>query len=306
MQKFVVDLLSKNEHKIDLVIESGDLHDQHEKMHALVVKRVIEFDLAVTAHTPLVKILGNHDACSNQWFLDDNHSLHVYKSIPKVNVIDRPVWIGDGVLACPYVAPGRFKEALNTVPDWEKAKAIFAHQEFRGASFGVIESVHGDEWEPHLPTVYTGHIHVKSWLKDNIYYVGTPYTTGHGEKNDKTIAIIDTETGEVIEIPTNLPSKITIEINAPEFKSLDISSDNNMYRVIITGTMEELETIKRTKKYQQLDKMHKIITRRVIENQSLTRTKKMDFRAIMAERLLKESNAVQSVYQEVISASKTN
>jgi len=131
--------------------------------------------------------------CNNQQFLTDNHWLNCLKKWKNVVIVDRPVTetIDDELFVfCPYVFPGRFTEALNTLDiDWKNASGIFAHQEFAGCKMGAIVSVEGDKWPVDNPYVISGHIHSKQIIQENIYYTGSAMQHAFGESEKKYCCI---------------------------------------------------------------------------------------------------------------------
>jgi len=89
----------------------------------------------------------------------------------------------------PYVPPGRFQEALNTLPpSIDKVSCIFCHQEFKGAQMGAITSMDGDLWSVNGPYIISGHIHDYQNLQENILYIGTPIQHSFGDNPNKTIS----------------------------------------------------------------------------------------------------------------------
>ena len=97
-------------------------------------------------------LVGNHDYISNTQFLTTNHWMNAMKEWKNVVIVDKVIQqnINDlSFVFVPYVFPGRFQEALNTIhiDGINKISCIFAHQEFKGCKLGAILSDIGDVWD---------------------------------------------------------------------------------------------------------------------------------------------------------------
>lgn len=131
-------------------------------------------------------VIGNHERPNRHAFLTDEHQLTALSEWPNTVVADKVVATtlrGRKFVLVPYVEPGRFLEALGTLPpdeaDWRRSFALFAHQEFYGAKLGGAgPSVSGDRYPLDAPLCISGHIHEFSQPQPNILYPGTPYHDG--------------------------------------------------------------------------------------------------------------------------------
>lgn len=170
----------------------GDLLHRHETIHVTPLMRAEELIAGLSEVAPTFLIIGNHDRPNNSNFLTNEHPFNALKRWSNVFIIDtvQTFTFDDKIFTfVPYVSPGRFLEALNTCPGWEKSQCIFAHQEFYGAQMGAIKSQNGDHWSQEYPLVISGHIHDYQTLASNLIYVGTPYQHAFGDKDDKTVSI---------------------------------------------------------------------------------------------------------------------
>lgn len=257
----ILDTIRQHGDAIRIVVLLGDLLHDHERINTQCMNLVLEFVQRLQDQDLRVVILvGNHDMINPTEFLTDNHWLSVLKNRPGVFVVDRPrVFVnkaGDPLfVACPYVPPGRFIEALDTLKtfDWRaKAPVIFAHQEFRGWNNGLTDV--GDEWPATFPLVVSGHIHSKMWLGDNVYYCGTPAQTGFGESlagGPKTIFLFPDRRELAVD---GMPLYLTHHVDASlkDFDPKTVAGDGNFHRVVFTGDRLACITERKSKAYTGL------------------------------------------------------
>lgn len=215
---------------IDIIVVLGDVHDKHQVAHTVISTAVSEYFRQLQARKPLFIVVGNHDRPNNQDHLSSIHSFNDMKSWSNTYVVDQvlDVTINDFRLVfVPYVYPGRFNEALNTIDDpLHKTAMIFAHQEFEGVKMGHIKSVKGDKWHKGFPWIVTGHIHDYWFNGQNIIYTGTPMQHAFGDSADKTISVyvisdnskkLDDYTGcNVIKVEDDLKTKLVNNLPNPE------------------------------------------------------------------------------------------
>ena len=150
---------------------------------------------------------------------------------------------GFNFVFAPYVPPGKFKDALETILFLDKKDddgtkgnlfqidCIFAHQEFRKCKMGSIESEVGDPWPDTYPLVISGHIHEYDELQKNLIYVGTPMQHAFGDRDDKTISIFTfTKKGEKMRfeqkrLSLDLPRKRMMHLSVPELLNFKLSDE---------------------------------------------------------------------------------
>lgn len=257
------------------IVVLGDVLDRHETIHVSPLERATDFLRQLRAIAPLYVLIGNHDRPNNSNFLTSEHPFNALKDWPNTTVVDRVVsgtiqnrtfiWV-------PYVPPGRFMEALNTLAPVDVTTsleqltlndatpavlrgvtALFAHQEFRGAKMGAIVSPDGDEWPLSYPLVISGHIHDYDELQPNLFYTGTPMQHAFGDHDDKTISWITWPDPETIaftheRIDLDLTKKILVSLSCTEIATY-VPPPNRQIKVILTGTSAE---IKATMKLAQI------------------------------------------------------
>jgi DNA repair exonuclease SbcCD nuclease subunit len=204
--------------------------------------------------------------CNNQQFLSENHWMGAMKEWDNVVIVDKvisDVFNGEKFVFIPYVFPGRFVEALNTMEDdWHDASCIFAHQEFSGCKMGAIISVEGDKWPLTNPHVISGHIHSRQIPQPNIYYSGSAMQHAFGESEKNIIAYLTFKNSEYEreEINLSLPRKKIIYMDADDIDDYEIPDTEDKLKITVSGVYDQFKAFKKTKKYKDiLEKGIKII-----------------------------------------------
>lgn len=285
----------------DVIIIAGDLLHTHERLHTTVLNKAYEFVRILRDIAPTYILVGNHDYISNTQFLTDSHWMNSMKEWADVEIVDtvREVGIkGSKFVLVPYVYPGRFKEALNTIGDgWVKADCIFAHQEFKGCKMGAIVSEVGDQWDTSDPFVVSGHIHSKQRPQSNIYYPGTPMQIAFGESEDNIVPLLTFREGEVPDISETaleIPGKKIVYMDTNDLNKFELGSGDDKVRITLSGDHNEFKSIKKTKKYKELiDQGVKIVfkmTKTTQEIPGVTDIKDTDFSDILSTMVFNESD----------------
>ena len=290
------------EQRPGIVLLSGDILHTHERVHTTALNKAYDMIRALLRATTyeegddstckglVVILVGNHDATSNQIFLTDNHWMNGLKEWPRVKIIDRVEWISAGCIAVPYVPPGRFKEALDTLPvdqpHWSTCSCIFAHQEFKGCRLGAIESIGGDEWNTKWPLVISGHIHDTQRPQANIYYPGASLQQAYGERCATHCVLIESNKDSTkrlpitTDLPIKVPKKKTLHVDSVDkLSQIDLSQVDptsfNQTRVCLSGqTVAEFKTLKKSKEYKNLvEKGVKVVFKPKLESTIETASK---------------------------------
>jgi len=257
------------EKKPNFIAMQGDLLDQHEKIHSIPLNKSYEFIDKLRKIAPTYCLVGNHDMYNNSQFLNKNHWMNGMNEWENVTIVDKVIHrkIGNhNFVFCPYVAPGRFVEALDSILDtynWKEANTIFAHQEFYGCKMGAIVSDCGDKWPKNYPYVISGHIHSNQTL-DNVYYPGASLQQAFGESDKNIIPFIsfyekdyvgdvDNNVYKLEEIDLELSRKkiIYTDIEHAEKYTIDIKNDDKI-KLSISGSQEEFKSFRKTEKYKDL------------------------------------------------------
>jgi len=244
----------------DIIVISGDLLHTHERLHTLVMNKACAFIQDMTAIAYTYILVGNHDYISNTQYLSDNHWMNFLKNWPNLTIVDRVIMdniSGHDLVFVPYVYPGRFKEALNTLDyDVNKCDCIFAHQEFKGCKMGAIISDIGDDWLASAPLVVSGHIHQSQWVGKNIYYPGTPMQHSFGESGNKSVVILSFSMDKPCQIDEhclNVPTKRILYVHVDELDDLDITvKTDEKIRITLKGTIQQFKSVKKTSVFTKL------------------------------------------------------
>lgn len=207
------------EHQPEFVVILGDVFHKHEDVHVGPLDRVTNWFEELRLLVPVYILVGNHDRRNNRVFLNTESSLRPFSSVPNITIVHAPLRVTTGsgsYVFIPYVAPGRFHEALDMVP-WKDAAVVFAHQEFRGAQLGgKITSSEGDLWDTSYPYVISGHIHTYHQLLVNLLYPGTPFQENFGEDEDKALLLFDVEKKSYDRVRIPIPPKKQFRILVSE------------------------------------------------------------------------------------------
>ena len=252
--------------KPDAIVILGDVLHDHERLHTTALNMAIDWitDLAALAETWI--LVGNHDYVNNSQFPTEKHWMTALKGRSGIHVVDSvkaTTIIDMNVVLAPFVPPGRFIEALDTLhldgsddwKEWKDADIIFAHQEFRGCRMGAIASEHGDVWKRDFPMVVSGHIHSNQRLQENIYYPGSAMQVSYGENSSKkTVSLIIHGPDDFEEIDLLLRRKKIVYTTIKDVpERLDNDSMSNCdVKVCVDSTKEEFKAFKKTKTFKRL------------------------------------------------------
>jgi DNA repair exonuclease SbcCD nuclease subunit len=254
------------EKKPKFIVILGDLLHTHERLHTLPLNKVYELVHNMRLIAKTYVLVGNHDYIQNQQFLTENHWLNGMKEWDNTIVADEVISEsidGEKFVFVPYVPPGRFEEALNTIKDeWKDASCIFAHQEFAGCKMGAIVSVEGDKWPIDYPQVISGHIHSRQIPQENIYYTGSAMQHAFGESEKNIIAYLTFHDHRYTcdEIDLQLPRKKIVYMDVEDIDTYQIPETQDNIKVTLSGNYDQFKALKCTKQYKNLlDKGVKVV-----------------------------------------------
>lgn len=265
----------------DIVVLLGDILDYHEKILTTCMNTAYDLIRSISSLLPVYVLVGNHDYISNMQFLTNNHWMNGMKEWRNVTVVDKVLLENiksKSIVFCPYLPPGRFEEALQTVDGSLNADIIFCHQEFLGADMGIIKSVTGDKYNLKALCV-SGHIHDNQTI-GSVYYVGSPLSHAFGEKGTKVICILEGTTIKEVEVPFGMKKSVCVSVNSVEDITISTSEET---RIVITGTVAECKAFRKTKKYKELSKTSKIVFR--TDNLNIEQTEKQSFLKICEQNI---------------------
>lgn len=248
------------EKKPDLIILAGDLLDSHERLHTIPLNKAYDFINKMRNISETYVLVGNHDMINHIQFLSTNHWLNGLKEWKNTTIVDTVVSKtikGIKFVFSPFVYPGRFEEALNTLEGtWKDADCIFAHQEFAGCKMGAIVSIEGDKWSLDYPEVISGHIHSNQTPQKNIYYPGSSMQHSFGESSKNIIAYLTFEKlGEkysLDEIDLSLPRKKIVYMDVENIDDYKLPETEDKIKITVSGSYDQFKAFKKTKKYKKL------------------------------------------------------
>lgn len=250
------DINSKYTEANILCVLAGDILDTHERLHQTPLNKAVEWINSLIEICPVVILVGNHDYENNQQFLSNNHWMNCLKKWDNVLIVDR-VYMFSQLTFVPYVPPGRFIEALNTIgnENWKNSRYIFAHQELKGCILGTQTSTEGDYWPLNFPTIVSGHIHKAHNPQANIIYPGSVVQHNFGEENNENgFLLIDIEKPEKDAfsiIPVNVPKRVTVHCTTeelPELMNTLTIKPLEKVRIICSGTDSQIKSIQKFSK----------------------------------------------------------
>lgn len=257
----------------DIVVILGDVLHDHDTTKVQSFNDACRFIKKLSERFITYVLIGNHDYMNNSQMLTENHFFNPLKEWNNVFVIDKPTLHeikSHKVVFCPYVPPGKFAEALDTLVvdeekfDWKtKANCIFAHQEFKGCRMSESssqKSTVGDAWSDSYPVVISGHIHQHQIIGKKIFYTGSSQQHAFDESEEKYLFMFTLEHGKKLQtemIDFNVHKKKTLKYKVGEFMKVDVQNKIRglvrepctEYKIVISGTAEEIKEIKRSDCY---------------------------------------------------------
>jgi hypothetical protein len=184
-----------------------------------------------------ILMVGNH--CLSTQDSNGNHSMEVFKALKSITVVDKPLRQGK-VLFVPFQ---RNLDDFRRIIKDSDAEVLFFHNGVNGFDYGtglVADRELPIEDLKQFKRAIGGHFH-KFQTRDNLTYLGSPFSHNFGESNqDKYLGIFDTDTGTMELIKTDFPRHITttLDLNVNVNLQLDHYDHN---RVILKGTREQIE-----------------------------------------------------------------
>lgn len=267
----IEEILKKvKEIKPDFVVIMGDTLHTNEKALQQPFQKATQFIEKLAELTTVYLLIGNHDYINASQFLTDNHFFIAHKHIKNVHVVDHTIvqvyedendkeykfWF------LPYVANGKFIDALNTYKDadelWEFADCIFAHQEFMGCKMGAFLSEKGDIWDEDYPLVISGHIH-EHQIINNIFYTGSIMQHGYAVEGDKKLWHFTFDSQDDVVsykyqgYDLGIKQKKIIDVDYNDIKNFEaIKYKDFSLKLNVRGTSEQLKIFRTSKIYKNL------------------------------------------------------
>lgn len=250
----IFDLIDGLGHSVVLL---GDVFHTKEVIRGKCLNYV--FDRISQSKLQFYILVGNHD-----WFNLEctEHSLELFKTLPNVDVIDRPqttIFIDSNlvnntpasgierrVTFLPYYHDfDKFREAVaNTKHD----SVLIMHQGITGFDYGnghIAENEVALEELRKFELVVSGHFH-KYQENSNLVYLGTPFSHDFGESNQtKYIGLLDIETLKIDLIPMRLPQHKTLEFNCDSGSQISYE-ETDIVRIVLTGREASVKAFDRS------------------------------------------------------------
>lgn len=247
--RYLIELV--NAQNPDLVVLLGDTLHTHGKINMLEHNFAVEWISELSEHCRrCLLLIGNHDRPNNRDYMGKNHPF-VGVKIPNLEIVASP-WHreinGIGVVAIPYVPPGKFPQAISD-SQVKNPDLILCHQEFKGADMEGYRSTNGDGEPQHECLVISGHIHKYQRLNQKIVYVGTPMQQSFGEDANKGVSLftVTKRSGNFswseLRFPSPIKPRQTLEISHEKIDEIKIDPEIPT-RVIIHGPSASLKALR--------------------------------------------------------------
>lgn len=180
---------------------------------------------------------GNHEALSK---LD-----HTFNYLPKVGytVVDNDIIHSDRNFDI-YLVGHNHIQSIIDVELKDKQNILISHAR---CTIGMIkEEAPIKTWSKLFDYVFLGDIHAHHSPFDNVEYTSQPYNTKYTPEVDNGFIVLEVSGKSYTHtyVRTNLPNMIKLILPASKvldtIKTLD---DDNLYKIVVRGTLEELEDL---------------------------------------------------------------
>lgn len=240
----VIKLFNKIESLGNPVIMLGDTLDTKEIIRGKCLNLI--YTSLRNSKLNWIFIIGNH--C---WFSSEckEHSLEPLKALNNVTIVDRAYFEGKSLFV-PYFA--RIEDFRASISPYTLPKYLFMHQGVNGCDYGngfIAENDMDISEIKQFDRVISGHFHAYQ-SKDNLTYIGTPFSHSFGESNQqKYIGIFDDEDGSLELLKTDFPKHMTIEFHLSDDGNhiLDPIDYYDHNRVLLMGSREQIASFDRSK-----------------------------------------------------------
>ena len=210
------------QHNAVLII-AGDLIEEKDKIHQVVLDYTFQALNECKQEVQTYIVMGNHDYTV---YKDKQFSYLDYVGIPLAKSKE-PIFFDDiALIGHSHNKEDIIEDFRNVDPETTKLivshfglqEALVGNTKYKGGEFSVRDLQHSF---PNT-TIILGHYHKPQTVTENILYVGSPTPVRIDERDDeKRILLVDTDTNEIISIPTEYPKIHTIELSKDS--RLDIS-----------------------------------------------------------------------------------
>lgn len=190
-------------------------------------------------------LTGNHDYTTADC---KEHALEALKGLKNVTVVDKPHFEGKSLFLPYFSNTEAFRASIHP---YDLAQFLFMHQGINGCDYGngfVAENELDIQVLSKFDRVISGHFH-RYQIKDNLTYIGTPFSHSFGESNQiKYLGIFDDSNGSLELIETDFPKHITEEYHIFLGDENHLKLDSNNYnRVLLIGSREEIANFDKSK-----------------------------------------------------------
>lgn len=236
----------------------GDIFHYKDRLFASCLFIFKKFLEEATKKCEVICLVGNHD-----WGVPYSvHSLDSFREIENFKIVDDYFKLDEDNGFISYCREkDRFDEMRKKLG---KCKRLYGHLDIEsfklGSGWEEINAITKPEDFLEYEQVFSGHYHLAQEKKlengTEIIFVGTGYTTDFGETDQKKrFILLDLDTSRYESIDTGMTLHKTVRIKAGE--EFPVINEEEIkqgveYRVIVTGTKEQIALIKKPKDYNAM------------------------------------------------------
>jgi DNA repair exonuclease SbcCD nuclease subunit len=257
MNQKVLSLIEEKieELKPDYLINLGDTFHTKNNIQITVQNEYQNFIEKISKKVKVINLVGNHD-----WGIQySEHPFNALKFMPNVTVVEDVFTLGKCAFISYCRETTRFQEMLERAG--HNIERVFAHMDMNGFTPGSgweeVSPFFDPEYFKNYKQIISGHLHLaqNKTLSSGteIIFVGSAYTTDFGESDqEKRFLYMDLDTGDWESIPTGMTMHKTFKIKAGEAFPEIPKDEVNLgvrFRVIVSGTKEQINTLILPKRY---------------------------------------------------------
>lgn len=234
-------------YKCGAFIHLGDLVDNRRALNLNTARRLHKDFLEPLDNVgiPCYFILGNHDILNKETksinvFQEVIHNNN-YKNFQTACMHFDVIIGGKKFLLLPWILPKEREKLIEVIKNSD-AEICMSHLELKGfeQTKGRL-ATHGDDHSifSRFSKVFSGHYHTRS-VRDNVFYIGSSFQFNWGDcDNYSGCVILDTESGEVLEIPNPYSMFNNIEYDEDKKPKFDVNMKDSYVKVNVVNKKSE-------------------------------------------------------------------
>lgn len=239
LQAFESIIPKLKEEGITTIIQTGDWFDSRPGISQITIRFINEKLMPLLKDFEIYTIVGNHDMHYREE-IQPNSPEEILSRFENVTIYSKPTTVKFGSKSfdmIPWICNSNKDEVLSYIAQSESDYCI-GHFELQGYPYytGIeAQTGYNDNILSRYEKVYSGHFHCQS-EKNNVQYVGTPYTLTLGDANDYRGAwIIDTEDPNFLKFilnPYMNHVKLYFDADTFEFDDIETYRDKSVNMIV--------------------------------------------------------------------------